>query len=218
MVRKTFKCLAGSDCLFGSSCSGHLHLHVHVQPLKYSLHQSFTDKNKFVKRNVAVELEALAASLDHYVEESDKEALHEYLCSCTNMIAKNIYTDKDNTFTSLQKLRKNKDIVMLSAGKESCTVILNKNDYFCKVDEMIEASIAEGKYIETTDNTLCDLKRFQDFLYFYFYKHKDYEAMHPCANQPGHFFATTKTHKFESIEDVSTGLQIIFQNLLNIMS
>ena len=42
--------------------------------------------------------------------------------------------------------------------------------------------------------------------------------MHPCANQPGHFFATTKTHKFESIEDVSTGLKIIFQNLSDIMS
>ena len=45
--------------------------------LKYRLHQSFTDKNKFVKRNVAVEIEALAASLDHYVKQSDKEAFQE---------------------------------------------------------------------------------------------------------------------------------------------
>ena len=33
----------------------------------YGLHQSFTEKNKFVESNVVVELEALAASLDHYV-------------------------------------------------------------------------------------------------------------------------------------------------------
>ena len=80
-----------------------------TKPLKYGLHQSFTDKNKFVKRSVAVELEGLAASLDHYVKPSDKEAFHEYLLSRASIITKNIYTDKDDTFTSLQKLRRNKE-------------------------------------------------------------------------------------------------------------
>ena len=74
-----------------------------TKPLKFDLHQSFTDKNKFVKRNVAVEVEALADFLDHYFEQFDKEAFHEYLRSCTNIITKNIYLDKDNIFTSLQK-------------------------------------------------------------------------------------------------------------------
>ena len=31
-----------------------------TKPLQYGLHQSFTDKNKFVKRNATVELESLA--------------------------------------------------------------------------------------------------------------------------------------------------------------
>ena len=62
-----------------------------TKQLKYGLHKSFTDKNKFVKRNVAVKLESLAASLDHYVEQSNKEAFYEYLCSCTNIITKIIY-------------------------------------------------------------------------------------------------------------------------------
>ena len=35
-----------------------------TEPLKYGLHQRFTDENKFIKRNVALELESLAASLD----------------------------------------------------------------------------------------------------------------------------------------------------------
>ena len=74
-----------------------------TKPLKFDLHQSFTDKNKFVKRNVAVEVEALADFLDHYFEQFDKEAFREYLRSCTNIITKNIYLDKDNIFTSLQK-------------------------------------------------------------------------------------------------------------------
>ena len=44
-----------------------------MKPLKYSLHHSFTDKNKYVKRNIAVELESLAASLDEFVDQSLKE-------------------------------------------------------------------------------------------------------------------------------------------------
>ena len=68
---------------------------------------------------------------------------------------------------------------------------------------MIEDGITESKYIETSDNALCDLKRFQDFLYRHLYKHKDYEAIRPRSNQPSRFFATAKTHKFESIKDIS---------------
>ena len=68
---------------------------------------------------------------------------------------------------------------------------------------MIEDDITEGKYIETSDKTLCNLKRFQYFLYRHLYKHKDCEAMRPCFNQPACFFATAKTHKFKSIADIS---------------
>ena len=41
-----------------------------TKPLKYRLHQTFTDKNTFFKRNLAVELEALAASLYYYIKQS----------------------------------------------------------------------------------------------------------------------------------------------------
>ena len=68
---------------------------------------------------------------------------------------------------------------------------------------MIENGITECTYVEISDNTLCDLKRFQDFLYHHLHKKKDYEAIRPCSNQPGCFFATAKTQEFESIEDIS---------------
>ena len=67
---------------------------------------------------------------------------------------------------------------------------------------MIKDGITEGNYSETSDNTLYELKRFQDFLYRQLYKHKDYEAMRPRSNQPGRFFATAKTHKFKSIKNI----------------
>ena len=148
-------------------------------------------------------MESLATSLDKFVDQSLKEFFHEYLRSSTNVLAKNIYSDKDATFKSLNSLRRNKDIVVLAADKESCTVILNKDDYIKKANDIIEDGIKQMKYIETTDDTCNELKRFQDFLYRHFYKHEHYEEMRPRSNQPGRFFATAKTHKFESISDIT---------------
>ena len=48
-----------------------------AKPLKYALHKSFTDAYKFVKENVAIALEALAGSLNHYVEQCDKVRLYQ---------------------------------------------------------------------------------------------------------------------------------------------
>ena len=141
--------------------------------------------------------------MDHYVEQSNKKAFYEYLRSWTNIITKNIYTNKDDTFISLQKLKKNKEIVILSADKESCTVIPNKNDCVSKVGQTVENNITERKYIETSDNTFCNLEQFQDFLYCHHYKHKDDLKMRSRSNHPGRFFSTSKTLKFKSIKDIS---------------
>ena len=47
--------------------------------------------------------------------------------------------------------------------------------------------------------TLFDI---QDFLDRHFYKTK-YDGMCPVSNQPARFFATAKTHKFDTIEDIN---------------
>ena len=66
---------------------------INTAPLGYGLHHSFTDKNKHVKRNVAVELETLARILDADVTPTEKESFHEYLRSATNITTKNVYSD-----------------------------------------------------------------------------------------------------------------------------
>ena len=85
---------------------------INTAPLRYG----FTDKNKYVKRNVAVE----------------KESSHECLHSATNIINKNIYSDVDNTYKSLSNLINNKNIVILAADKETPT--LNRTNYQNKVN------------------------------------------------------------------------------------
>ena len=68
---------------------------------------------------------------------------------------------------------------------------------------MINEGIAEGKYIETVDSTHKDLKHFQDFLYCNLQKHEQYENIHPKSNQPGRLFATARTRKFDSVNDIT---------------
>ena len=122
--------------------------------------------------------------------------------SVTNIISNNVYQDKDNTFKLLNRLRKNENIVVISADKESCMVILNKADYVNKVNAMISEGISKGKYVGTVDSTHKDFKHFQEFLYRHFYKTK-YDGMRPVSNQPACFFATAKMHKLSAIEDIN---------------
>ena len=171
--------------------------------LKYGLHQSFVDKHKYVKRDVAVEMESVALRLDNYVDFSMKETFHEFLRSSANIISNNIYSEKDNTVKLLSPLIKNDKIVILAADKESCTVILNKSDYIRRVNNIIGEGIQQGKYIETIDTTQTDLNHFQDFLYRHFKRSEHYDQMLPVSNQSGRFFATAKTHKFTSLNDTT---------------
>ena len=112
-----------------------------LSSLKYGLHQSLVDKNKYVKRNFAVEMESIAVRLDKYVDASMKETFYEFLRS-TN--SSNIYSEKDSTVKLLSPLIKNDKMVVLAADKESCTIILNKSDYIRKVNNIIEEGIQQG--------------------------------------------------------------------------
>ncbi|XP_068697638.1 uncharacterized protein [Montipora foliosa] len=55
-------------------------------------------------------------------------------------------------------------MVVLSGDKDSSVVIMQRADYVNKLETMIEEGITNGKYMVTEDNTLKDLKYFQDFL------------------------------------------------------
>ena len=173
-----------------------------VSGLKQGLHRRFTDKSRHIKQNLAVKFEALSSKLDLFIKEDSKENFYEYLKSVTNIASNNGYRDKDNTFKLLNRLSKNENIVVLLADKQSCMVILNKTDYVNKVNAIINEGISKGKYVETVDSTHKDFQHFQDFLYRHFYKTKCYDGMRPVSNQPARFFANSKTHKFNTIEDI----------------
>ena len=72
------------------------------------------------------------------------------------------------------------------------------------MQEMIDKKMQEGVYAKTEDNTLQDLKRFQDFLYRNFSKYEKYNDMLPSSNQPAQLYGTTKVDKFDDINEITT--------------
>ena len=170
---------------------------------KTGLDYSFIDKNKFIKREITVEMETLSNTINKNVRPEEKEILHEFLRASTNNFTHNVYQTKDKTFKSLSKLRDNDNIVLLAGDKDSSIVIIDKTEYTNNIDNMINDGIDNLKYTRTEDATLTNLHNFQQFLYRNFKTHEKYRDMRPNSNQPGRLFATAKTHKFHSYDDIT---------------
>ena len=99
-------------------------------------------------------------------------------------------------YHNLRGMIQNKDIVVVKGDKDSSVVIMKKSDYVTKLDTMIDDGIMRG-------NTLKELSRFQDFLYRNFHNYERYKDMKPDSNQPARLYGTAKTHKFETLEDIT---------------
>ena len=69
---------------------------------------------------------------------------------------------------------KNKDFVVVQCDKDSSLVITKNSDYVTNLHTMTDDGIMKGTYVKTTDNTLKELSRFQDFLYGNFHSYESY--------------------------------------------
>ena len=69
---------------------------------------------------------------------------------------------------------------------------MRKSDYVTKLETMIDDGIMKSTYVETTDNMLKELLRFQDFLYKNFHKYERYKDMKSDSIQPARFYGTAK--------------------------
>ena len=103
-----------------------------------------------------------------------------------------------------QFIIKDDKLVVLPGDKDSCVVITQRDDYDMKLQNIIDDGIRKGIYSPTIDTTLSDLKKFQDFLCRSFKgKYDRYVDMRPVSNQPCKTYATAKTRKFGSLEDIT---------------
>ena len=118
--------------------------------MKYDLHHSFIDKNRFIKRDLGVELESLATNVDEFVSPEVKEEFHQFLRNTTYTLTNNVYHTKDDTYNKTKSLRDNKNIVILSENFDSSIVRMNKKDYDKKVEEMIHEGIGNMNKLNIT--------------------------------------------------------------------
>ena len=91
-----------------------------------------------------------------------------------------------------------------SGDKDSCVVIMTREDYSNKLDAMLNDRISKGIYAPREDTASRALKLFQDFLCRNFKdKYNKYEEMRPASHEPEKLYATAKTHKFNSLDDIT---------------
>ena len=78
-----------------------------------------------------------------------------------------------------------KDLVLLNGDKDSSIVVMNRIDCNNIMQKMIDDGIKNKLHEETADNTLKDLKNFQEFLYRSFKDLENYYDMRLCQQSSG---------------------------------
>ena len=98
----------------------------------------------------------------------------------------------------------NDKIAIVSGDKDSCVVIMTREDFNNKLEAMLNDGISKGIYTATEDTTLREFKLFQNFLHRNFKdKYVNYEEMRPASPEPGKLYVTAKTHKFNLLDDIT---------------
>ena len=91
----------------------------------------------------------------------------------------------------------------MKGDKDLSVVILNKTDYIEKLENMVKEGIGKEIYTLTEDNSIKDLQNFKQLLKRNFKGYEKLDDMLPASNQPARIYASSKTHKFLSVNSVS---------------
>ena len=118
---------------------------------------------------------SLAESVKSNINHKNLEHFHEFLHGYTDIFSNNIYATKDYTYHNLRGMIQNKDIVVVKGDKDSSVATMKKSDYVTKLGTMIDDGIMKSTHLETTDNMLKELSRFQHFLYRTFHNYECYK-------------------------------------------
>ena len=167
-----------------------------ISQLELGLQYSFMNKSKNQQKFLAANLEFICQKVDKDIDQGMKEEFHKFLRGYTDIFIKNMNNTKDHTYNNLKELIKNKNLCVFSGDKDSCVVVMNKQDYTQKLKGMLEESIKRGTYEWSTDMTKLDLETFQRFLYRNIKNQPSCGKIRPKSSQPAWLYATAKTHKF----------------------
>lgn len=73
---------------------------------------------------------------------------------CADIFSKNVFPSKDFTYRNLKNIIEVNKLVIVSGDKDLCIVIMEKEDYYNKLQGMIDDRNSEGIYVKTINTTL----------------------------------------------------------------
>ena len=109
--------------------------------LELGLEYSCINKSKNERKFLSANLKSICQRVDKDIDQGMKEEFHVFLRGCTDIFIKNMNNTKDHTYSNLKGLIKNKNLCVLSGDKDSCVIIMNKQDYIQKLQDMINEGI-----------------------------------------------------------------------------
>ena len=83
-------------------------------------------------------MENVAKAVNKDLDNEKREDFHELLRAYTDILSKKLYFSTDYTYNNLKHLIKDESIVVIPEDKDSAIVIMDKNDYVKKMQEMID--------------------------------------------------------------------------------
>ena len=137
---------------------------IEFQQLKLGLDYIYINKNKNMRKFLAANFETLAQKTSDSVEAHRLEEYHDVLHGYTDLFTKNVFQTKDYTYHNLKNLIQEKDVVVMKSDEDPLVVILNKTDYIDKLENIVKEGIDKGTYTLTENDTIKDLKNFNEFL------------------------------------------------------
>ena len=119
-------------------------------------------RNKIFKfqKNLASNLEVIAEKITPSLENKRREDFHKFLRAYTDILSKNVYTTKDDTYHNLKRIINERLLAVVSGDKDSCILIIERDVYSNKLQQMINDRINRGVYTNAVDKTMKDLKTF----------------------------------------------------------
>ena len=108
-------------------------------------------------------METISNSPTKCVEGNKVEDFHEFLRAYTDIFTKNIYATKDFTYNNLKNIINKDKLAIVSGDKDSCVVIMTREDYNDMLEVMLNDGISKSIYARTENTTLRDLKLLKIF-------------------------------------------------------
>ena len=131
---------------------------------KFGLQRDFVDKNKNIKKYLAVSFGSLADKIADNLASNEHKDFHEFPWAYLDIFTKKFYTTLDNIYKHLKRIITEPNLKVVYGDQKPCVVIMNKIDYHIKSQEMINNGIRNKIYKVVEAKALDDSNVFKSYI------------------------------------------------------